>query len=116
MVVACVRLNHINTDAYAQCFEAVFQQVSEDHPTFKVVTGIIADWSDQQVNGLAKTVGKSTADNILKGLSKHLIIFHKFKALFCRFILFDQLKELPNVSTQKTVLDKMLLLQLESIF
>ena len=47
--------------------------------------------------------------------SKHLIIFHNFKALSYRFILFDQLKELPNVSTQKTVLDKMLLLRLESI-
>ena len=70
MVVARVRLNRIDTDAYAQCFRAIFNQVSEDHPTFKVgqtLTGIIADWSDQQANGLAKVVGKSIADEILKG-------------------------------------------------
>ena len=44
-------------------------QVISFYPTFKVgqtLTGIIADWSDQQVIGLIKTVGKNTADNILK--------------------------------------------------
>ena len=72
MVVARIRLNKINADAYAQCFEAIFQQVSEDYPTFKVgqtLTGIIADWSDQQVNGLIKTVGKKHCKQCFKRLS-----------------------------------------------
>lgn len=81
MVVARVCLNQINTDAYAQCFKAVFQQVAEDHPTFQVghsLTGIIADWSDQQVNGLIKVVGKSVADSVLKGcqVSTSLLLFY----------------------------------------
>ena len=82
MVVAHIQLNKINADAYAQCFEAIFQQVSEDHPTFKVgqtLTGIIADWSDQQVNGLIKTVGKNTANNILKGCQ--VSVQHNIQAL-----------------------------------
>ena len=67
MVVARVRLNRIDTDAYAQCFKT---RVKDDHPTFQIgqsLTGIIADWSDQQVNGLTKAVGKPIADVILKG-------------------------------------------------
>lgn len=70
MVVARVRLNRIDTDAYAQCFKAIFQQVKEDHPTFQVgqsLIGIVADWSDQQAKGLAKAVGNATANEILKG-------------------------------------------------
>ncbi len=70
MVVARVRLNRIDTDAYAQCFRAIFQQVKEDHPTFQIgqsLTGIIADWSDQQANGLANAVGTPIANEILKG-------------------------------------------------
>ncbi len=48
MVVARVRLNRIDTDAYAQCFKAIFDAVSKDHPMFKIgvsLNGIIADWS-----------------------------------------------------------------------
>ena len=36
----------------------------KDHSTLKVgktLTGIIADWSDQQASGLEKAVGKSVA-------------------------------------------------------
>ena len=80
MVVAHLRLNQINTDAYAQCFKAVFWKVAEDHPTFEVghsLTGIIADWSDQQVSGLIKMVGNSVADSVLKGcqVSTSLLLF-----------------------------------------
>ena len=47
-----------------------YLQTGEDHPSFKVgelLTGIIADWSDQQVNGLEMVIGKSKAGSILKG-------------------------------------------------
>ena len=70
MVVARVRLNRIDAEAYAQCFRAIFEAIANDHPTFKIgesLTGIIADWSDQQANGLEIAVGKALADEILKG-------------------------------------------------
>jgi len=70
MVVGRVRMNLLDTDAYAQCFKALFEQVASDHPTFKVgesLTGIIADWSDQQANGLERVVGKLVATEMLKG-------------------------------------------------
>jgi hypothetical protein len=59
-----------DTDAYAQCFKAIFKQVSEDHPTFKLghyLNGIIADWSEQQANGLEKAVGKVIVVQLFKG-------------------------------------------------
>ena len=70
MVVSRVRMNHLDANSYAQCFKAIFEQTDEDHPSFKVgesLTGIIADWSDQQVNGLEMVIGKSKAGSILKG-------------------------------------------------
>ena len=70
MVVACIRMNCIDAEAYAQCFRAMFEIVAEDHPTFKVgesLTGVIADWADQQAKGLEMAVGKSLSEEILKG-------------------------------------------------
>ena len=70
MVVGRVRMNLLDTEAYAQCFKALFEQVASDHPTFKVgesLIGIIADWSDQQANGLERVVGKLVAAEMLKG-------------------------------------------------
>ncbi len=64
MVVARVRLNRIDTDAYAQCFMAIFYAVAKDHPMFKIGVSlniIIADWSDQQANGLEIAIGKRRA-------------------------------------------------------
>lgn len=69
MVVARARLNHLDADAYAQCFKAIFDQVAEDHPTFKLgesLIGIIADWSDQQAKGLEKAIGEPLAQEMLK--------------------------------------------------
>ncbi|XP_065905167.1 uncharacterized protein [Dysidea avara] len=76
MVVSHVRMNHIDVNAYARCFRAIFEQAGEDHPSFKVgesLIGIIADWSDQKVNGLEMVIGKSTAESILKGCQLHFI-------------------------------------------
>ncbi len=67
MVVARVRLNRIDTDAYAQCFKAIFDAVSKDYPMFKIgvsLNGIIAD---KQANGLEIAIGKTMANEILKG-------------------------------------------------
>ena len=70
MVVARVRLNRIDTNAYAQCFKAIFDAVAKEHPMFKIgesLNGIIADWSDQQAKGLEIAIGKTVANEILKG-------------------------------------------------
>lgn len=70
MIVSRVRLNRLDANAYAQCFKAIFDQVTEDHPTFVpggTLTGIIADWSDQQITGLEMVLGKPVASNLLKG-------------------------------------------------
>ena len=70
MVVGQVRLNLLDTDAYAQCFRALFEQVAADHPTLKVgksLSAVIADWSDQQASGLEKVVGKLVGNQMLKG-------------------------------------------------
>jgi len=77
MVVSRVRLNRLDSHAYAQCFRATFDQVTEDHPTFQpgnTLTGIIADWSDQQITGLEMVLGKPTAGNILKGCQVHIMM------------------------------------------
>ena len=76
MVVSHVRMNHIDVNAYARCFRAIFEQAGEDHPSFKVgesLIGIIADWSDQKVNGLEMVIGKSTAESILKGCQVRMV-------------------------------------------
>ena len=102
MVVGRVRMNLIDTDAYAECFRALFEQVASDHPTFKVgesLTGIIADWSDQQANGLEKAVGKLVARNMLKGcqVCTHCYVCTKvYYDMVNRFILFDQFSVLQR--------------------
>jgi len=78
MVVSRVRMNQIDANAYAQYFKAIFEQTSEDHPSFKVgdsLVGIIADWSNQQVNGLEMVTGKSIAESILKGCQVWKLIY-----------------------------------------
>ena len=38
------------------------------------LTGIIADWSDQQISGLEMELGKPTASNLLKGCQVCILI------------------------------------------
>ena len=98
MVVSRVRMNHKDANAYAQCFRAIFEQTGEDHPSFKVgesLIGIIADWSDQQVNGLEMVIGKSTAESILKGCQVRMVqctgCGYHFKYRYISFDLFNGL-------------------------
>ena len=80
MIVSRVRLNRIDVNAYAQCFKAIFDQVTEDHPTFEAggtLTGIIADWSDHQISGLETVLGKTTTSNIIKGCQVRECLFDK---------------------------------------
>jgi len=76
MAILCVRLNQLDARAYAKCFRATFDRVTEDHATFQpegMLTGIIADWSDQQIAGLEMVFGKCTANNFLKGCQVHTL-------------------------------------------
>lgn len=70
MTVARVRLNKLTTEAYCECFKAIFSTVANNHPSFSVgksLVGIIMDWSDQQFNGLEQAVGKDVAEAVVKG-------------------------------------------------
>ena len=56
--------------AYAHAFDAVFSRVKELHPTFEVgktLKGIIADWSDVQLQGLRKAIGEEKTSQVVKG-------------------------------------------------
>lgn len=70
MVVARVRLDSLDAQAYAACFNAVFICVKKNHPLFEVgktLCGIILDWSDHQLKGLEQAVGKDVAGKVVKG-------------------------------------------------
>lgn len=48
-------MNKLDASAYRYAFEAIFHQVKKNHPEFRVsktLNGIIADWSDTQLQGL----------------------------------------------------------------
>lgn len=77
MTVGRVHLNSLNTEAYAQCFWAIFETVSKYYPKYSVeksLHGILMDWSDQQYNGLEQVVGEDIAKAIVKGCQ---VITHK---------------------------------------
>ena len=71
IVVARVRLNQLNAEAYVHAvFSAIFTTTSTRHPEFSVegtLAGIILDRSNTQVQGLEKAVGKDVADKVVKG-------------------------------------------------
>ena len=70
MVVARVRMNKLDASAYSQAFQAIFGEVHKKHPAFgvgKTLKGIIADWSDTQLQGLQDAVGEERANNVVKG-------------------------------------------------
>ena len=70
MVVARVRMNKLDASAYSQAFKAIFGEVQKKHPDFgvgKTLKGIVADWSDTQLQGLQDAVGEEKANNVVKG-------------------------------------------------
>ena len=69
-VVARVRMNKLDASAYRHAFEAIFNQVKKNHPEFgvcKTLEGIIADWSDTQLQGLQAAIGEERANKVVKG-------------------------------------------------
>ena len=68
--MAQVRMNKLDASAYRHAFEAIFNQVKKNHPEFgvgKTLNGIIADWSDTQLQGLRAAVGEEEANKVVKG-------------------------------------------------
>lgn len=63
-------MNKLNALAYKHAFEAIFTKVKGDFPEFEVgktLNGIIADWSDTQLQGLQEAIGEKKANKVVKG-------------------------------------------------
>ena len=63
-------MNKLDVQAYKHAFDAIFNQVKKSHPEFgvgKTLKGIIADWSDVQLQGLQAAIGEETANKVIKG-------------------------------------------------
>ena len=74
MVIARVRLNRQTSEAYALAFKKIFAKCSSINENFlpgSTLLGVLTDWSDAETNGLRQAVGKTVADNLLKGCSVH---------------------------------------------
>ena len=74
MVIAHVRLNRQTSEAYALAFKKIFAKCSSYNQRFlpgSTLIGILTDWSDAETNGLRQAVGKTVAENLLRGCSVH---------------------------------------------
>ena len=74
IVVSRVRMDCQGADAYALAFRKTFEKCKLLHPDFepgRTLKGIVLDWSDAEICGLRKAVGKDTADQLLRGCSIH---------------------------------------------
>ena len=68
-MVARVRLNKLDASSYTHAFNAIFSKTKEKHHTLAVGTtlkGIIADWSDTQLNGLRGAIGEESTSKVMK--------------------------------------------------
>ena len=80
MVIGGLRLNKQNASAYRLAFKKVFGKCSTSKSSLKLgetLIGIVTDWSDAQINGLKKAIGKDAAERLLKGCSVHWL--HSWK-------------------------------------
>lgn len=63
-------MNKLDATSYTHAFNAIFSKVKEVYPTFEVgktLKGIIADWSDVQLQGLRRAIGEEKTDQVVKG-------------------------------------------------
>ena len=74
MVIARVRLNKQTSEAYRIAFSKMFgkcSSVCSDFQPGSSLLGVLIDWSVAEMNGLQRAVGKSVADELLKGCRVH---------------------------------------------
>lgn len=73
-VVARVRMNKLDSAAYTFAFRALFDCAKKSCPNFgigKTLKGIVADWSDAQLQGLQGAIGEDQANKMMKGCLVH---------------------------------------------
>ena len=74
MVIARIRLNSQSAAAYGLAFQKVFdkcRRASLDFELGVTLKGVVTDWSDAEINGLRLAVGKTLAQQLLKGCKVH---------------------------------------------
>lgn len=93
-------MNKLDATSYTHAFKAIFSKVKEKHPTFAVGTslkGIIADWSDTQLNGLRGAIGEETVNKVVKGCQVVTKSVYKMQIRIC-FVLYLHVGPLPAFS------------------
>ena len=63
-------MSKLDAPAYKAAFDSIFTHAKSKHPQFEVgrsLNGIIADWSDTQMNGLRLAIGDGPANKVVKG-------------------------------------------------
>lgn len=63
-------MNKLDATAYSNAFSAIFSEIKKEHSDFgvaKTLKGIVADWSDTQLNGLKLAIGEEVANKVVKG-------------------------------------------------
>lgn len=74
MVVSRIRMDKQDANAYALAYSKTFlkcKSVLDDFEIGKTLLGIVVDWSDAEIKGLGKAVGKDLAVTLLKGCKVH---------------------------------------------
>ena len=67
--MAHVRMDKLDSSAYEAAFHSIFTHTKKNHPEFdvgKTLKGIVADWSDTQMNGLKLAIGEAKATQLSK--------------------------------------------------
>ena len=84
--MARVRMDKLDAPAYKAAFDSIFTHTKKNHPGFsvgKTLKGIIADWSDTQINGLKLAIGEETANKVVKGCQVFFIHIDIYNTTRC---------------------------------
>ena len=64
-------MNKHDANAHALAFRKTFDACTESYQDFSVGRTLVIDWSDADIQGLAKAVGKELEDELLRGCNVH---------------------------------------------
>ena len=73
-IVSRIRMDKQDANAHALAFRKTFDACKESYPDFSVgstLLGVVVDWSDAEIQGLAKAVGRELANELLRGCNVH---------------------------------------------
>lgn len=74
-------MNKLDAAAYTCAFKAIFECAKKSCPNFgvgKSLNGVIADWSDAQLQGLQGAIGEDLANKMMKGCQASPCMFTSF--------------------------------------